>query len=1383
MSRIERSGLDYKITTSAELRALQDFRAELKGARGDMTALKQSVRTLGRDTSTARSAVKTTSSDGEAAKARRNLSLRSQAERNYANDVQKSAIKREEARVADERAFSLERKVLTQKQARRKAEADISKALSTRLELENRLQVAQERGGALSEKLAVRLGLASKIAPKTDAQLISKGLASPTTFAKANKGESAALAKERLIAEYASRGLDKNGKPLPPAPPPPVVNPKPIRQIADDIERTEKSSKGLLLTLKRVFAAFVVFRLLAGAVDAFKAMAVNAVQFNRQLETAKLGIATVLTASGKIATATGQQADAAQQLALAQGEAARQTKLLQRDALATTSTFEQLVETFQTALGPGLQAGLKVDEVRKFSIQISQAATAIGLSQNQLSEEIRSILTGSINPRNTRIATVLGITNADIKRAKELGTLSGFLSDKFKAFTQSGDELGNTFEGLVNLITSAFQIVGGEAAFGLFNSLKSLFKELFNLLIQIDAKTHSLAPNPAVVAAFKGIFSALQNVVDAAREADKSLDLKQLTAVTQVLGTVLEVLGKGLIGAIVGIIQGIAKIVLIAKTISKLVDQTIGPILRLFGGGDIQKFVAFLARIVVYFVTMKVLILTITLTTQTLTTAWALLRISIGVAVAATRSFALALRFAKIQLQSLEASTVIGLIAVAIGFLAELILNELTPSLKEFNDTAKEAERNTRAIGNAINDAFDGLPAQIRSSAESLKTFDDAIKSIREETVKLRREFFFKLGDALSFGKIASAESGPLGLFNAALQDSQDLEEKRKNLVKDVASARLREVAAVNKQYEIETRLESLNFQNKASGIEAVGVKNRLLDIYNELAKAQSQLNQLQKTGTNDAIEDAKKHAKFLGLADPTGSKEVEDKRLNATILKLKQEREGLIRGIASTAEETQIYLNLVRESVIATGDEASAKQDVVELEKALITLTEQSARGLNIRIAIESRRLAIAAQLNQIQLAAEQVAARRLLLTRDSNDAVKELVAGQNDLDGLKASAEVEEKRAEQSRLILNNLIAQGEQAKKNLVLQQESLQAQIDEAQRQGATRDDADFRKLLDDRLEVNLQILDNETALKEVIKERDAEQANADARRSARLDQIKLQEQNVADLAVKASDEFEDVGNQIDLALKELDQKLPTQFQQILDTLSSAITGFADFASDAIVDAFDPTKKGDISQKFGQFLQGIAGQIIRTLVQIAVTKAILGLSTLGFNAGGSVGLHHGGQPRRPRGHRRALGFADGGRVAGPSLPHMRPAGLHPDDKVPAWLSMEEFVQPVRAVRAYGLDFMEDLRTLALDPGAVRQALGYSGSRHARISTPRARLGFADGGSASGSSIRSAPAAGSGVTVATVVANEQNLDRLIAGGKGAFYRHLQDAGVAFR
>jgi len=76
------------------------------------------------------------------------------------------------------------------------------------------------------------------------------------------------------------------------------------------------------------------------------------------------------------------------------------------------------------------------------------------------------------------------------------------------------------------------------------------------------------------------------------------------------------------------------------------------------------------------------------------------------------------------------------------------------------------------------------------------------------------------------------------------------------------------------------------------------------------------------------------------------------------------------------------------------------------------------------------------------------------------------------------------------------------------------------------------------------------------------------------------------------------------------------------------------------------------------------------------------------------------------------------ADGGHIRGP--------GTETSDSIPAMLSDNEFVQPARAVRHYGRQFMESIRALRFP----RPKFAFGGLVQASRSIAR----FADGGAAS-------------------------------------------------
>ncbi|NKB42018.1 MAG: hypothetical protein GKR86_13475, partial [Ilumatobacter sp.] len=182
----------------------------------------------------------------------------------------------------------------------------------------------------------------------------------------------------------------------------------------------EKSLKGqlgtaqkLLFTFRRLVGALAIFQLARQGVQVFRDLVAQGVQFNDRVANAQLGIAGLVITLGDVRDAQGEIVGNAERLNLALGIARQQTALLRQDSLKTVATFEQLLDTFQVSVGPGLAAGLNLDEVRQLTVDISQAASALGVPQNQLAEEVRSLLSGTIQARTTRIATALGISNED----------------------------------------------------------------------------------------------------------------------------------------------------------------------------------------------------------------------------------------------------------------------------------------------------------------------------------------------------------------------------------------------------------------------------------------------------------------------------------------------------------------------------------------------------------------------------------------------------------------------------------------------------------------------------------------------------------------------------------------------------------------------------------------------------------------------------------------------------------------------------------------------------------------------------------------------------------------------------------------------------------
>jgi hypothetical protein len=184
-----------------------------------------------------------------------------------------------------------------------------------------------------------------------------------------------------------------------------------------------------------------------GAV-ALVAVAKQGLEAHRQLEQVQLGIAAIITSLAQVKVA-GLPVEGAEKFAAAMRIAADQVAKLRVDAINTTATFEQIAPAFQAALAPGLAAGLSLDQIREITVKVVQAAGALGIPFEQVNQEVRAILEGTIN-EDARLAKVLGISNKMVATWKSQGKLAEELNKRLAGFAVAGEEAANTLDGLTS---------------------------------------------------------------------------------------------------------------------------------------------------------------------------------------------------------------------------------------------------------------------------------------------------------------------------------------------------------------------------------------------------------------------------------------------------------------------------------------------------------------------------------------------------------------------------------------------------------------------------------------------------------------------------------------------------------------------------------------------------------------------------------------------------------------------------------------------------------------------------------------------------------------------------------------------------------------------
>jgi hypothetical protein len=427
---------------------------------------------------------------------------------------------------------------------RRQASAGAGSANREQLEQLRRVQAAT-RQQAANEQLRANINRTQRReasrAAREDIALFRRRKSEEAQAAKARSNALRRQQAEQLRANRATRGG---------------------AQALDKVTRSARRAEGginrVAFTFRRMVGIFAAFQAARAGADLFRQGIAQGIQFNQTIEDSQISLAALFTAAGRVSTEQGKMLQGAEAFAAAQAEARRQTGLLRNDALGTTATFQELLRAFQAGVGPGLEAGLKLDEIREVTVRVSQAAAALTVPQNQLIEEIRSLLRGTIQARTTIVASVLGISNEDIKKAKETGNLFNFLRKRLGPFAEAAEATRGSFTGLVARIRDASAAVTGEAAVTLFNTIKNSLLDLFNTLVSFDEETGQLIANADAVAAIQPIYDALAQTILDLRRAAEGINLSTITVALTAIGEAIRILVNLGAGVIQGVVDGVA---------------------------------------------------------------------------------------------------------------------------------------------------------------------------------------------------------------------------------------------------------------------------------------------------------------------------------------------------------------------------------------------------------------------------------------------------------------------------------------------------------------------------------------------------------------------------------------------------------------------------------------------------------------------------------------------------------------------------------------------------------------------------------------------------------------------------------------------------------
>lgn len=247
----------------------------------------------------------------------------------------------------------------------------------------------------------------------------------------------------------------------------------------------------------------VVSAAIAGAALVIKTMASDAINLNSAMETAGRGIAAVALATGQVADQTGRAVTGTRAVNLAFTEGTRQAGLLRKEMVDTSATFEDLEKVFKSSLGPGLSAGLNIDQIRKFSEALTQAGISSAQQGSTVAREAAHIFEGTT--KGNTLTAMLGISAQDLESARQAGTLVDLLTSKLKAFQEVGARSGETYEGSLTRIQNLIERILTTGGKDFFESIKSLLQDTLKVLKDNE---------PQILSFFTRVFALMSAGVD-----------------------------------------------------------------------------------------------------------------------------------------------------------------------------------------------------------------------------------------------------------------------------------------------------------------------------------------------------------------------------------------------------------------------------------------------------------------------------------------------------------------------------------------------------------------------------------------------------------------------------------------------------------------------------------------------------------------------------------------------------------------------------------------------------------------------------------------------------------------------------------------------------
>jgi hypothetical protein len=280
-------------------------------------------------------------------------------------------------------------------------------------------------------------------------------------------------------------------------------------KLQEGIQQSAQSAKELASQFESIVSTIRTIALSLPFVGFIK----EGIEFNRQIEQARIGFAGILTSIAQIRNEQGELVEGVEKYANAVKLSNQLLNELRIAGLQTVLTFQDLVQIAQGIMAPFLSAGGNLKEFSSFVVLLSNAVSAIGLPMNQVVQETRDLLMGTIDI-NSQLARSLGITNEMVNRWREQGTLFQELTARLQGFQLASKDVEGSFTGLLAKAKEVFQVFAGMATAKVFEAIKKDLDEFVaKFLVVKDGKIELSVQGRELVEKISETLTNLYNII------------------------------------------------------------------------------------------------------------------------------------------------------------------------------------------------------------------------------------------------------------------------------------------------------------------------------------------------------------------------------------------------------------------------------------------------------------------------------------------------------------------------------------------------------------------------------------------------------------------------------------------------------------------------------------------------------------------------------------------------------------------------------------------------------------------------------------------------------------------------------------------------------